>query len=262
MPAIAKPVPVSVPELIVTAAVPVEVSVTVWLVDVFTFTSPKLMLLVLGLSIAVCAFSCSEKTVETLLAVAVSVAVCVDVTAVAVALKAAVVAPAATVTEPGTVTAPSLLASVTTCPPAGAAALSVTVHASVPAPVIDPFAQAKELSTPGADCPVPLRLIVTVPLVVAFEVITIDPVTAPAVVGSNCTCRVAACPGFSVTGNVAPGSVKPAPVTVAELIVRADNPEEVSVTACVVAEFRVTFPNARLPVLTLSAGVCGSSCKA
>ena len=50
-----------------------------------------------------------------------------------VAVKGAVVAPAATVTEAGTVTAELLLASVTASPPAGAAALSVTVHASVPA---------------------------------------------------------------------------------------------------------------------------------
>jgi hypothetical protein len=48
--------------------------------------------------------------------------------AAAVALKVAVVAPAATVTDAGTVSEVLLLASVTLDPPAGAAWLSVTVH--------------------------------------------------------------------------------------------------------------------------------------
>ena len=64
---------------------------------------------------------------------AVSVAVVFDVTAATAALNPAVVDPAATVTEAGRVTDELLLDSVTTVPPAGAAAVSVTVHASVPA---------------------------------------------------------------------------------------------------------------------------------
>ncbi len=63
----------------------------------------------------------------------VSVAVVFDVTAATVALNPAVVDPAGTVTEAGTVTDELLLDSVTTAPPAGAAAVSVTVQASVPA---------------------------------------------------------------------------------------------------------------------------------
>ena len=66
-------------------------------------------------------------------AVPVSVAVVFDVTAATVALNPAVVDPAGTVTEAGTVTDELLLDSVTTAPPAGAAAVSVTVQASVPA---------------------------------------------------------------------------------------------------------------------------------
>jgi hypothetical protein len=128
-----KPVPVSAAALIVRAAVPEDVIVTVWLVEVFRFTFPKVRLLVLRLIATVCPLSCSEKTFEAPPAVAVSVADWVEVTAAIVAVKGAVVAPAATVTEAGTVTAALLLASVTACPPVGAAALSVTVHASVPA---------------------------------------------------------------------------------------------------------------------------------
>jgi hypothetical protein len=49
--------------------------------------------------------------------------------AAAVALKLAVVAPATTVTNAGTVSKALLLASVTADPPAGAVWVSVTVHA-------------------------------------------------------------------------------------------------------------------------------------
>ena len=48
--------------------------------------------------------------------------------AAAVALKVAVVAPAATVTDPGTVSEALLLANVTLEPPVGAVWVSVTVH--------------------------------------------------------------------------------------------------------------------------------------
>jgi hypothetical protein len=64
-----------------------------------------------------------------------------------VAVKLAVVAPAATVTLAGTTTAELLLARLTANPPLGAAAFSVTVQLSVPAPVIDPLAQVSALNT-------------------------------------------------------------------------------------------------------------------
>ena len=51
--------------------------------------------------------------------------------AAAVALNAAVVAPAATVTDAGTVSAALLLASVTLDPPAGAVWVSDTVHVPI-----------------------------------------------------------------------------------------------------------------------------------
>jgi hypothetical protein len=61
-----------------------------------------------------------------------------------VAVNVALLAPAATVTVAGTVTAELLLARLTLKPPLGAAALSATVQESVPAPVIDPLAQLNE----------------------------------------------------------------------------------------------------------------------
>src|ERR1035438_7196325 len=163
-----------------------------------------------------------------LFAVALSVAVWVVVTAATVAVNPAVVAPAATVTEAGTVTEELLLLSVTACPPAGAAALSVTVHGSLPAPVIAALVQTIALSTPAVDSPVPLSVIVAVGFVEALLVMVIDPACPPAVVGSNVTCRVAVCPGFSVTGKFAPAMVNPVPVRVAALMVSAVLPAEVS----------------------------------
>ena len=180
----------SVDPLIVSGDVPDEVSVTDWLVGVLTVTSPKARLVVLRLRIMVCAFSCSVKVFVLPPADAVSVAVVVDVTAETAALNPAVVEPAATVTEAGTVTEELLLDKVTASPPAGAAALSVTEHASVAAPVSVWLVQERELSAPAVDSPFPLRLIAIVPLVVALLVIVIVPVAAPAVVGSKLTCSV------------------------------------------------------------------------
>jgi hypothetical protein len=62
---------------------------------------------------------------------AVTTAVCALATAPALAAKVAMLAPAATVTDPGTVNAAALLASVTVNPPEPAGLDSVTVHAEV-----------------------------------------------------------------------------------------------------------------------------------
>ena len=125
---------------------------------------------------------------DTLFTVAVKVAVCVVLTDATVAVKFALVAPAATVTLAGTVTAALLLVRPTANPPLAAAAFSVNVQLSVPAPVIEPLVQLSALST---GIPVPLRLTaVEVPeeeLLVSVSV----PAAAPATVGSNCTVSVA-----------------------------------------------------------------------
>jgi len=66
-------------------------------------------------------------------ALAVKVAVTLVVTAATVAVNAALVAPAGTVTVLGTTAEGLLLERLATRPPVGAAELSVTVQASVPA---------------------------------------------------------------------------------------------------------------------------------
>ena len=78
-------------------------------------------------------------------------AVWVVVIAETAAVKLALVAPAGTVMDEGTVTALLLLDRLTASPPLPAAAESVTVQASVPAPVMDPWLQDREL---GATVPV------------------------------------------------------------------------------------------------------------
>jgi hypothetical protein len=109
-------------------------------------------------------------------------------TAEALAEKLALVAPAATVTEEGTVTADELLDRATTWPPpVGAAALSVTVQLSVAAAVSE---AAEQLSLLGIACPVPLSAIAEVVPVEELLVRVTDPVSAPAFVGSKSMVRV------------------------------------------------------------------------
>ena len=97
--------------------------------------------------------------------VAIRVAICAVATEATVAEKAALVAFAGTVTVAGRTTAALLLERLTLRPPLPAAALRVTVQASVPDPIIAPLAQESALSVPGmtgvpgAAVPVPLRLI-------------------------------------------------------------------------------------------------------
>lgn len=57
------------------------------------------------------------------------------------------------------------------------------------------------------------------------------PVAAPAVVGLNCTVSVTVCFGFSVTGKLAPETVKPVPLIAAALICTGAVPVEAKVTA-------------------------------
>ena len=142
-PDIVKPVPLSVPELTVTGAVPVEVNVTGSVDGVFTVTLPnvKSVALIVNVAPATAAFSCRAKLSETLPALAVSFTACADVTADTLAVNPALVPFAATITVAGTVTAALLLARLTVKPPLPAAAASVTVQLSLPDPVIDALLQ-------------------------------------------------------------------------------------------------------------------------
>jgi hypothetical protein len=132
--------------------------------------------------------------------VAVKVVACVLVTDAIFAEKAALMALAGTVTVAGRVTAASLLERLTLSPPLPAAALRVTVQASVPEPVIEPLAQESALTVPGAvgatgpAVPVPLRLITADGLVAELLTKVSCPVTALAAEGSKPTFRVAVCP--------------------------------------------------------------------
>jgi hypothetical protein len=176
------------------------------------------------------------------------------------------VAFAGTVTVPGTVTAELLLDRFTLNPPPGAAAVSVTVHATVAAPTTAPLLQDSALSAAGASGaaePVPLRLTTAVLLVDELLVMVSCPVAAPGVVGLKPMFSVIAWPGFNVTGNVPPEIVKPAPVTTAALTVTGAAPEEVMVTGWgVAAVFTCTLPNATLAGLMLSVGTAAFNCSA
>jgi hypothetical protein len=183
-------VPERLAALTVTGAVPLEVRITDCVAGALRSTSPKATLELLTDRVATSAFSCSSVWTDIPLAVAVMVAVCAAVTAGAVAVKAAVVAPLATVTDAGTVTALLLLLRFTARPPLLAAEVRVTVQASVVAPVSELLLQETALSA-GAAWPVPLRLTVAVPPAVALLVMVSVPVAAPAVLGSKATTSVA-----------------------------------------------------------------------
>ena len=107
---------------------------------------PNVMLVALMLSIGTAACSCKVKLLETLPEVAVKVAVCPDATDDTVAVKPALLALAGTVTNAGNFTAELLLDRLTGMPPLVAAALKVTVQASVPDPAMDPLLHETELN--------------------------------------------------------------------------------------------------------------------
>jgi hypothetical protein len=135
------------------------------------------------------AFSCSANVSTSPPALAVNVTVCGVLTAGTLTAKLADVDPAATVAEAGTVTEASLLDSPIANPPLGAAAFSVAVQLSVPAPVIDELAQLKppKVAAAVAAVPVPLIPIIAVPLFEPLLVIVNCPPTAPVASGEKLT---------------------------------------------------------------------------
>jgi hypothetical protein len=152
-----KPAPVSVAELTVTDAVPVDVKVTDCVAAVPTSTLPNGTLFALMVKVGTDAFNCRAKLLETLPEVAVSVTACAVATGDTAAVNAVLVALAGTVAVAGTETAALLLDRLTFRPPVGAAEVSVTVQESVPDPVMEPLLQARPLNAAGGAVPVPLK---------------------------------------------------------------------------------------------------------
>jgi hypothetical protein len=121
----------------------------------------------------------TEAVLEAPLLVAVTTTAVLEETAPAVARNKALVDPAATVTEAGTVSAALLSESATTRPPVGAAALRVTVQEVVPPVVTEVGAQDRVLGM-GSGVTV-TEAVLEVPLPVAVTVTTVLAETAPAV---------------------------------------------------------------------------------
>jgi len=157
-----KPLPVTVIDLTVTGAVPVEVRASIWVVGLLSTTPPNEMVVVFTDRAGVPAFSCSETVREVLPVVAVSVADCALLTDATFAVNAALVAVAGTMTDPGTVTAALLLDSPTLNPPVGAEPDKLTVQESASDPVIEMLLQFTALTVGVPVAPVALRLIADV----------------------------------------------------------------------------------------------------
>lgn len=225
-PEIEKPSPETVAELIVTEPVPVEVTVTDCVVAVLTGTLPKFRVDAPILSVGTTAFNLIAKARGTPPTLAESVAVCVVATDETVAEKVALFAPEATVTDDGTVTAALVLDRVTAYPLPAAEALMVAVQLSAPDPVKDEVVHVKAVSVGK---PLPLSAIeVEAPPAESLASVSC-PVTPPAREGSNCTVSVIDWPGLKVAGKLAPDTEKPVPVSVAELMVTAAAPVELTV---------------------------------
>lgn len=222
-PEIEKPAPTTVAAETAIGNAPEAAKATDCVAVVFTGTLPKAMLVALMVSPTAPTFNCRAKLCEIPPAVAMRATDWAVLTAETVTVKLALLRPTGTVTVAGTVTALLLLDRLTANPPFGAAAFSVAVQRSVPAPVIDPMAQLSALST---GTPMPLRLTNVDDPVEELLAKIREPVAVPAIVGSNCTLRVVVWPGFSVTGNPPPDAENPFPNTPTVLTVTGAVPVE------------------------------------
>jgi hypothetical protein len=139
----AAPVPVIDAAFTVTAE-PEALSTTVCVAVSLSTTLPYEMLLAFALKVPP-ALSWRAKFAEAPFSLPAIVATCDEVTAETVAVNEALVAPDATVTELGRVTAESLLDKFTRRPFVGAAPFKVAVHASDPDALIDEFVHEIEV---------------------------------------------------------------------------------------------------------------------
>lgn len=103
--------------------------------------------------------------------------------------------------------------------------------------------------------PLPVRLTTLVLPVVELLVNVSVPDAAPVMAGLNCTCTVMAIVGLSVTGNVAPENVNPAPVRAAALTVTGEVPVEDSVTESVMGVLIGSSPKLKVVALKVSTGL-------
>jgi hypothetical protein len=217
-----KPFPDSAAALTVTGAVPVEDRVSGCVTAEFTATLPKARLEVLIPNVGIAAPSCRAKVSATPPTFADNVAACMEVTGETLAVNSVLVAPAAIVTEAGTTTAMLLLVRVTPSPPLSAAAFSVTLQMSVPAPVIDPLAQVSPLST---GTPVPFKPTASEVPVEELLVMLSWPVAAPVAAGLKSTVRVRLPLAATVTGKLLePLTEKDCPVVFSWEICTAADP--------------------------------------
>lgn len=255
-PEAANPVPDTDAALTVTGELPVEDRTTVSVAGIFVTTSPKSMLSALKLRMPDAALRFRVKTSEIPPALAVSVAVSAEFTGDTLAVKLALLAPAATVTEAGTLTSELLLDRPIVNPPLAAGVFTVTAQLSVPEPVIELLVQLSAVS-PGT--PVPLR-----PTTIELpfeELLAIDscPACTPATVGSNSTLSVNVWPGDSVAGRPSPGIEKPVPVRDAALTVTGVVPVEERIRGCVLADPTETLPKVTLEALISRIAVAASN---
>ena len=87
------------------------------------------------------------------------------------------------------------------------------------------------------------------------------PEALPLVVGANTTLNVLFAPALIVIGKpLMPLRLKPVPLTAPELIVRGEEPEDVSVTVPVVNEPTAMLPKFIVVALTVSFGAAGVCC--
>lgn len=146
----------------------------------------------------------------------------------------------------------------------GAVPVEVTVKGKV---AVDPTVTLPKFRLAGlaANCamvrvtPVPARRIAVDGPAEELLLMVIVPVIAPMVRAADRTWRVAVWPGLRVSGNLAPGTLNPAPLTAMELMVNGAVPVEVSVIGSVAVEPTVTLPKLRLVALTERVAVPAAS---
>jgi hypothetical protein len=267
LPTIENPAPLITAEFTVTGDVPVDVRVNDCVVAVFTVTLPKLSVAALivnwGLRAAVLVplnVTAAVLPVEELLLIVswplaapvvvgsnctCSVNDCVGFS-VAGKLAPTIVNPAPLITAELTVTG------------------EVPVEVRVSDCVVAVFTVTlPKLSVAALIVNWGLRAAVLVPLNVTAAVLPVEelllivnwPLAAPVVAGSNCTCNVSDCVGFSVAGKLPPTIENPAPLVTAELTVTGEVPVEVRVSDCVVAVFTVTLPKLSVAALIVNWGL-------